>query len=136
MILGILTSCADVGSERSCTEGSDVEALVPSRSLDISLPDQSYQPPSIQKASLPVLPSDNGGLAYNLTPTLEEVKEDIVEGSSLPQGMAIDVREISENAIRNKTGMERYLAHALHWEFISIFLVFPLYRYYFKDNFF
>ncbi|XP_059594104.1 uncharacterized protein LOC104878408 isoform X3 [Vitis vinifera] len=101
---GILTSCADVGSERSCTEGSDVEALVPSRSLDISLPDQSYQPPSIQKASLPVLPSDNGGLAYNLTPTLEEVKEDIVEGSSLPQGMAIDVREISENAIRNKTG--------------------------------
>ena len=79
MILGILTSCADVGSERSCTEGSDVEALVPSRSLDISLPDQSYQPPSIQKASLPVLPSDNGGLAYNLTPTLEEVKEDIVE---------------------------------------------------------
>lgn len=91
MILGILTSCADVGSERSCTEGSDVEALVPSRSLDISLPDQSYQPPSIQKASLPVLPSDNGGLANNLTPTIEEVKEDIVEGSSLPRGMAIDV---------------------------------------------
>ncbi|XP_034690466.1 membrane protein of ER body-like protein [Vitis riparia] len=101
---GILTSCADVGSERSRTEGSDVEALVPSRSLDISLPDQSYQPPSIQKASLPVLPLDNGGLANNLTPTLEEVKEDIVEGSSLPRGMAIDVREISENATRNKAG--------------------------------
>ncbi|RVW33259.1 hypothetical protein CK203_117790 [Vitis vinifera] len=84
-------------------EGSDVEALVPSRSLDISLPDQSHQPPSIQKASLPVLPSDNGGLANNLTPTIEEVKEDIVEGSSLPRGMEIDVREISENAIRNKT---------------------------------
>ncbi|XP_059594109.1 uncharacterized protein LOC100852895 isoform X3 [Vitis vinifera] len=94
------------GSERSHMEGSDVEALVPSRSLDISLPDQSHQPPSIQKASLPVLPSDNGGLANNLTPTIEEVKEDIVEGSSLPRGMEIDVREISENAIRNKTGTE------------------------------
>ncbi|XP_059594112.1 uncharacterized protein LOC100852895 isoform X6 [Vitis vinifera] len=95
------------GSERSHMEGSDVEALVPSRSLDISLPDQSHQPPSIQKASLPVLPSDNGGLANNLTPTIEEVKEDIVEGSSLPRGMEIDVREISENAIRNKTGYDQ-----------------------------
>ncbi|KAL6340018.1 hypothetical protein AAG906_038853 [Vitis piasezkii] len=98
---GILTSCADVGSERSCTEGSDIEALVPSRSLDISLPDQSYQPPSIQKASLPVLPSDNGGLANNLTPTLEEVKEDIVEGSSLPQGD--DQRQyVEENGVTTK----------------------------------
>ncbi|RVW33250.1 hypothetical protein CK203_105679 [Vitis vinifera] len=125
MILGILTSCADVGSERSCTEGSDVEALVPSRSLDISLPDQSYQPPSIQKASLPVLPSDNGGLAYNLTPTLEEVKEDIVEGSSLPQGMAIDVREISENAIRNKTGQLLLVFSSWKWGTESTDLLIP-----------
>eukprot|EP00261_Vitis_vinifera_P032592 XP_019073835.1 PREDICTED: membrane protein of ER body-like protein isoform X3 [Vitis vinifera] len=89
------------GSERSHMEGSDVEALVPSRSLDISLPDQSHQPPSIQKASLPVLPSDNGGLANNLTPTIEEVKEDIVEGSSLPRGY--DQRQyVEENSVTTR----------------------------------
>ena len=91
------------------TEESDVEPLVPSQGLGIPLPDQSHQSPSNQNAALPVLPLDNGGLAHD-TPAPKEV----LEGSSV----AINVREISENAIRNQTGIERYLALALRWEFI------------------